>query len=142
MRGAEQKWGDQELLDAIKRWADEHEGRPPRWVDWERAIPGYPTSFTVRIRCGSWNDALEMAGFSPNQGVSTSKISDELIAKGKKLHKQGKNNTEIARELNISLTTVKRRIGPSVPRQNKPRNADERREARVAALRRALEKNN
>jgi hypothetical protein len=62
-------WADEEIVQAIKDWADEHDGDGPLAFDW---CPGrnhpdprpwrWPTADVVERRFGSWEAALAAAG--------------------------------------------------------------------------------
>lgn len=133
-------WKDQEILDALRYWAERY-GRTPRWIDWVQGDPEglRPTSFTVRDRCGSWTEALIMAGLethTPQKGPQQ-KFSRADAAR---LRKRGLSNYKIGALLGVSAETIRRALGPSPQMKRKPRTAAERRKARIAALQRALEK--
>lgn len=147
MGNSARRWTDKEIVAAFQRWANEHGGEPPKFRDWTRNGGGYwPTSFTVVNRCGSWNDGVEMAGLKPRpyggqQGMPTPErgVSRETILRLRA--KKRMTLKEIAERLGVSERTVSRRIaGSPARRPRKPRNAAERREARIAALKQALAK--
>lgn len=56
-------WPPDRIIDAMRRWADEHGGVPPTTTEWRRAQPGYPSADCVVSRMG-WNAALLGAGFA------------------------------------------------------------------------------
>ena len=60
----------------------------------------------------------------------------------RRLRKQGVSDREIAKKLGVTGKTIGRALGPreKQPDPPKPRNASERREAAIAALHKALEK--
>jgi HNH endonuclease len=62
----EQQWTERRILDALWDWEREH-GRPPVHNEWLRADRGRrrPTAETCKAVFGSWNAALEAAGFKP-----------------------------------------------------------------------------
>lgn len=60
--GSEKKYSDQELIDAIKRFHEEH-GRQPYYKDLGNKN-GFPSPIIYQIRFGSWSNALEAAGFA------------------------------------------------------------------------------
>jgi hypothetical protein len=68
-------WGESEMIDALRAWADEH-GRSPKLTDWFFSDPERPTSHTVRRRYGSWAKALKRAGLKPAARESTWERSD------------------------------------------------------------------
>ena len=58
------RWDEAEIIGALQRWADAHEGAP-RSSDWTCASVEYPTSNTVRRRFTSWPRTLRLAGLKP-----------------------------------------------------------------------------
>lgn len=72
MRG--RAYTDEEILAAVRRWAREHGGVPPRASDWVRAGEYWPVASMVCRRFGTWANAVEWAGFPrPVQGVAARK---------------------------------------------------------------------
>jgi HNH endonuclease len=62
-------WTHDRILEAIVRWAELHDGKPPVSTEWNRANDDYPTSFVVKREFGSWARAIEQAGFDkPTRG--------------------------------------------------------------------------
>lgn len=140
------KWTDQEILDALKYWAERY-GRSPRSEDWLRFDPEglRPTAQTVWQRCGGWTDALIMAGLEPNGPAADNAVAmsqrrkfDRLEAR--QLRKQGLSDGAIARKLGVNPSTISKVLGPKPKPPRKPQNAEERRQQRIEALHRALEK--
>jgi hypothetical protein len=79
-RYGEPKWTPDAIVLAIQRWARDHDGRPPTARDWDRPRrrhdvnkpgrlnaprSGHPSKWTVVKKFGSWNAAIEAAGFEP-----------------------------------------------------------------------------
>lgn len=62
--GDQQSWNRDAIVAAMRRWARTH-GEPPRFAEWSRTQPGYPTGHTVTYHFGSWNAAVEAAGLTP-----------------------------------------------------------------------------
>lgn len=60
------RWPREATLRAIRRWA-ESRGAPPTSVQWRRANAEHPSEATVRRLFGSWNAAIETAGFPPRR---------------------------------------------------------------------------
>jgi len=58
------KWSRSLIIAAIERWALEH-GEPPRSREWDCIGEYWPSKGTVRMHFGSWNLAIEAAGFAP-----------------------------------------------------------------------------
>jgi Homing endonuclease associated repeat len=134
----QKRWSDQEILDALRLWTDKH-GRPPKWKDWMPASDEHPSSVTVWNRCGSWHDALVMAGVvdEPPQWLFKRKFSREAA---RALRSEGLSDAVIGNRLGVHGSTIGKALGPRPRPPRKPRNAAERREARIAALKKALAK--
>lgn len=76
LRGRPREYSDEEMLNHIRRLSDD--GPPTRreFDDDERA----PSAWTARDRFGSWNEAVEAAGFEPDpRGGGGKRYSDEEI---------------------------------------------------------------
>lgn len=139
------RWSDQEILDALKAWADEH-GRSPKWNDWQYAGEGRPTATTVWFRCGSWADALVMAGLEPPTADSHAFEKKFSRPEARMLRKQGLSDVQIAERLGVHNTTIGKALGPredrrapgTVSRKKKLKNRT--REERLADLRAAIER--
>lgn len=136
------RWKDQEILDALRYWAELH-GRAPKWRDWEKSDPMglYPSSFTVLARCGSFTEGLIMAGLEPNVQTSFGPKPQFDRKEAQRLRDEGLNDNEIGRRLGVTGHAIRRVLGPKPKPERGPRTAAERREARIAALRKAIEKN-
>lgn len=73
---AQKFWTRERIIEAIRRWAAEHDGRPPRATDWQyRDLrgDGYPPATSVyndtHAPFNSWGEAIEAAGFPrPERG--------------------------------------------------------------------------
>lgn len=131
---AQKSWSDAEILEAMKRWAKEHNGEPPTWEDW-RVSQGddYPSAMTVRHHFGSWNEGKERAGFAPHAYTTDT-------AEIRRLRRKGLKPLEISKRLGIAQSTVFRVLAATpTPRRYRGKTAAERREERIAALRTALE---
>jgi hypothetical protein len=133
----QRRWTDQEILDALRAWADKH-GRTPTWKDWHYAAPDRPTSMTVWVRCGSWRDALIMAGLQVPER-SSHFVKKFSRPEARRLRRLGLNDAQIGRKLGVHGTTIGKALGPrEEPPKKKPRTAAERREARIEALKKAI----
>lgn len=70
-------WTLAEIIEAIQEHARSHDGRPPTTEEWRYAGDGHPTYSRVARVCGSWPDAVEMAGFPrPRRGRPTLHVSE------------------------------------------------------------------
>lgn len=78
-------YGREEILDAIRRWNDEH-GRPPTWLDWDPACARrkgqasraelfeagrWPSTAMVRRQFPTLGAAIEAAGLTPRRQSGT-----------------------------------------------------------------------
>jgi hypothetical protein len=64
-------WTRERCLDAIREWAREHGGEPPRYTAWWPIAPQdarWPVSSTVARACGSFGRAIRDAGYAPLRG--------------------------------------------------------------------------
>lgn len=57
-------WTQDMAIAAIRRWVREYE-RPPICNEWKKTSSGYPSQVQVRRLFGTWNAAIEAAGFEP-----------------------------------------------------------------------------
>lgn len=63
------KWTADEVIRALRAWAAEHDGLPPRRRDWLRSGSSHPEGGVVYRLFGSWSLALIAAGFdAPTPG--------------------------------------------------------------------------
>lgn len=125
-------WSEDDIILAMWEWNESH-GAPPKWGDWLHSGESHPASMTVRTHFGSWNKAIEAAGFTPYESIPRIEI-DEALAK--KLRAEGASNVEIARRLGVSVDVVVARIGRRPPNVRASKNRT--REQRIADLREAL----
>lgn len=73
-------WTRELVLDAIRAWAEEHDGRPPRARDWHYAGYGHPCEHTVYALFGSWSEAIRGAGFEPRPLLwSKDRIAEAML---------------------------------------------------------------
>lgn len=61
-RGGQLYWTRERILAAMASWAAEH-GKAPTLDAWRHSAPDRPSARTVTNRFGSWNAALDAAGF-------------------------------------------------------------------------------
>ena len=70
---------DEVLLDALRSFAAEHDGRPPTAPEADDRETDLPTAATFARRFGSWNAALAAAGFDSRfRRHSDEDLLDEL----------------------------------------------------------------
>jgi len=72
---------DEELLDALREYAADHDGRPPTIAEANDPSRELPVAQTFINRFGGWNAAVEAAGFAPrNRRRSEEDLLDALSA--------------------------------------------------------------
>ena len=70
---------EEDLLDALRSFAAEHDGRPPTAPEADDRETDLPTAATFARRFESWNTALAAAGFEPRDRRRTDEeLLDEL----------------------------------------------------------------
>jgi len=73
------RYTDEDLLDALRSFAAEHDGRPPTAPEADDPETGLPTAATFARRFGSWNAAIAAAGFDPRfRRRSDEELLDDL----------------------------------------------------------------
>ena len=88
-------WDPECVVAAMRQWADEHDASPPTLLDWSPSLarhsgyPGkaeqfeqderWPSSSVVAQLFGSWNAAIEQAGFTPMQPGLTRRYGEEGV---------------------------------------------------------------
>jgi hypothetical protein len=100
---------DTELLDALHEFADEH-GHPPT-VSEANDTDEFPGADTFVRRFGTWNNALDAAGFEPRL---RRRSNEELLTELREFANGGEYPTHTAVgdcEDMASPTTYKRRFG-------------------------------
>lgn len=127
-------WTEENIVLAIQLWAEEHDGQPPSWSDWEKASDYWPSKFTVSKRIG-WREALKRAGFKPVRR-STKVPRQEAL----RLRQQGYTVKQIADSLQVGYGSVRhalRELG--APSRPQPRDLRKRsRQQRIADLQKAM----
>jgi hypothetical protein len=63
--GGNRRWTRETILEAFAEWSRTHGGTPPTNAEWETAAPGCPSAAAVVRHFGSWNAAIDAAGFYP-----------------------------------------------------------------------------
>lgn len=66
VRRTRKMWTREEIVDAIQRWGRTHNGEPPRAMDFNGA-DDYPSRTAVIRTFGTWNAAIDEAGFFPRE---------------------------------------------------------------------------
>ena len=59
-------WDRESVISAIKLWVEET-GELPRVSEWQKGQGPYPVAATVYYYFGTWNNAIQAAGFSPRR---------------------------------------------------------------------------
>ena len=70
------RYTDEDLLDDLRSFAAEYNGRPPIAPEADDPETGLPTAATFARRFGSWNAAIAAAGFDPRDRRRT---EEELL---------------------------------------------------------------
>lgn len=119
---------------AIQLWAEEHDGQPPNWSDWEKASDYWPSKFTVSKRMG-WREALRQAGFTPVR--RSSKVPREEALR---LRREGYTLEQIAEILGVGLRSLGRALREmGAPARAHPRDLRRRsRQQRIEDLQKAI----
>lgn len=144
---AAQDWPQERVVAAIQRWAEMF-GQPPSANDWNTSSPwhkgervkrwnsgDWPYPSTVVARFGTWNAALEAAGFQPREPYGRRGLPQSEIDRTIALYKQGHTLTAIGRELGVSGSAIRLRLDRAgIPRtlttgRNEPMAAPLRAEA-------------
>lgn len=122
---ASRVWTRESVIDAIRLWASEHDGVPPVGVDWNKTMAveygrpapdreRFPATNTVQDIFGSWNAAIEAAGFEPRPSFSKSggpgSLRPEVLAETVRLREQGLTLTEIGRRQGVTATAIRHRL--------------------------------
>lgn len=143
------EWTRERIIQAIQRWASEHDGKPPTTTDWLKPQPNYPV-FTKVYQDDKnrslnpfryWADAIEAAGFP--RPVRGRRPTDTVWShdEARQLRQQGLTDKEISRRLGIATQTLTRHIGKRGRKQPVPLADKHRtREQRIQDLRKALAK--
>ena len=71
------KYTTEQILECIRRFYTKN-GRIPRYDEFNNKN-GYPSHFTVQKYFGSWNNAIEEAGFYVNRMNLINLTDDELL---------------------------------------------------------------
>lgn len=101
-------WTRESVIDAIRDFADDNGGIPPRTVDARRGNAGHgrlPYESCVKLLFGSWNEGLIAAGYVPHQDKrpETNEAMAELI-------REGVSTAEVADRFGCSESNVAQRV--------------------------------
>ena len=139
-------WTEERVIEAIQRWASQH-GQPPGARDWVRRGDHHPSMSAVygpHSPFPNWSDAVEAAGFPrPAPGwKKNDKRWDHQQAE--RLRNLGVSDRQIAKQLGISVGTLRRHLGPRGSREQRPiaANPFRTRQQRIHDLRKAIEQQN
>lgn len=73
------KWTKESIKDVIREWAKIY-GEPPLSADWAGPYRPFwvPTTHTVRHYFGTWNAAIQAAGFQPRPRGAAGHVIQDL----------------------------------------------------------------
>lgn len=118
---AQRVWTADRIVDAIREWADRNGGIPPTASDWRRArARGDRRACHVSLvtkRWGSWNAAIEAAGYMPHLSGPVGgfrMLTEDQRAEASRMREAGASLAQIAAALDCSVTTAKRWAGREV----------------------------
>lgn len=112
-RAPSRKWSRDEILAAIRLWAEGHDGKPPRFTDWGSAgrPAEMPPSSAVLREFGKWGDAIEAAGFArPPLGGIPDPHLPALCRATLQEWEAGASVEELARKHGVSEWTINVRL--------------------------------
>ncbi|MTD47341.1 hypothetical protein GKE82_24350 [Conexibacter sp. W3-3-2] len=73
-------WTREQVLDALRAWAQEHGKAPPKQA-WDTTDGSHPSSATVRRMFGSFTEAVRQAGLDPGRELWTpERITAAIVA--------------------------------------------------------------
>ena len=115
------------IIECIKRWADTHGGIPPTATDWnasqsrarghlarvaEYEAGDWESTTNVRGRFGSWNAAIEAAGFTPRRRGVYGRPGEylEFCQEIRERYEAGESAYRLAREYGCAPCTVTYRL--------------------------------
>jgi hypothetical protein len=127
-------WTEKQICDAIRAWNAEY-GTPPRAADWHPTLARrrghtdraeqyqqgrWPDITTVLRKFGSWNAAVEAAGFAPRKAGRSDRPGDDpaVVAQSVDLYRSGLGLVEAAARGGISNGRLRRELmalGESAP---------------------------
>ncbi len=98
-------WTPEAILEAIRDWADEHGGVPPRMVDARHSGGRLPTEGSVIRRFGTWNAGLLAAGcdLHTDRRPETQRAIEAAVL-------AGESTSEIAARFGVTREAIHRRF--------------------------------
>lgn len=77
-------WTEDMVLEAMREWAETHDGAPPRVDDWREKHEGHPTPGVGVIRRVGWNNLLLQAGFElrTDRRPETQETMERMLREG------------------------------------------------------------
>jgi hypothetical protein len=120
-------WSREAIILAIQEWADEHGGVPPSATDWNRhqaqgrgmdegvdewRSGAWPSTVTVQNYFGSWNAAIEAAGFTPTPSGHYGRDGEDpqIIAEIAERYRQGESGWALAKAYNCTPCAIYYRL--------------------------------
>jgi hypothetical protein len=82
-----QRWTAESILERIRAWTADHDGRPPLQTDWKpRGHPDWsseqwPSWMAVRRYLGTWPTAIERAGVGASPDAHHDWTREEIVQK-------------------------------------------------------------
>ncbi len=106
------------IVDSIQRWADEHGGIPPSATDWNvfgqrgHKDGDWPHTSRVLRQFGSWNAAIEAAGFESKPVGCYGRPGEdpELCAEIRLAYETGQSTLALARQYSCAAKTITYRV--------------------------------
>lgn len=120
-RNAEEApWKPERIIEAIREWVARY-GEPPSASEWNTAVGDpvrfgsgeYPTTTTVLYRFGSWNVAIEAAGFEPRERYSNrgpNAIPQEEWDRTLALWQEHGHTAPVAEAFGVTQGEIRRRL--------------------------------
>lgn len=86
-------WTDERIIEAIQKWARDHDGDPPRRIDWQTGADVERPNFSAVVRAfGSWAKGIEAAGYFP-RGAGGARFTTAALTKRADAHLRNSNVT-------------------------------------------------
>jgi hypothetical protein len=143
--GRRRYWTRERVIEAIQRWAREHDGVAPSAGDWIRAGDYWPSATGIyntrpgRSVFASWGEAIRAAGFEPKRASPGPGTYWWPREEGRKLWDEGWTAAQIAARYGVTQSAISQIFGPrSFRAKAAPRKRT--RAQRIADLEKALNK--